>query len=61
LHVVDIKSADEPDEDNMEEIDMDNILGRRTRGRNIDFAKAAEELPEDDEDDEEDDDFEAPG
>ena len=40
---------------------MDNILGRRTRGRNIDFAKAAEELPEDDEDDEEDDDFEAPG
>lgn len=58
---VDIPSADEPDEDNMEEIDMDNILGRRTRGRNIDFAKAAEELPEDDEDDEEDDDFEAPG
>jgi len=40
---------------------MDNILGRRTRGRNIDFAKAAEDLPEDDEDDEEDDDFEAPG
>ena len=40
---------------------MDNILGRRTRGRNIDFAKAAEELPEDDEDDEEDDDFEVPG
>jgi hypothetical protein len=58
---IDIGSADEPDEDNMEEIDMDNILGRRTRGRNIDFAKAAEELPEDDEDDEEDDDFEAPG
>ena len=40
---------------------MDNILGRRTRGRNIDFAKAAEDLPEDDEDDEEDDDFEVPG
>ncbi|PMD38913.1 hypothetical protein L207DRAFT_46742 [Hyaloscypha variabilis F] len=52
--------ADEPDEDNMEEIDLDNIIGRRTRGRNIDFAKAAEELPEDDEDEDEDDDFEAP-
>jgi hypothetical protein len=45
----------------MEEIDLDNIIGRRTRGRNIDFAKAAEELPEDDEDEDEDDDFEAPG
>jgi len=58
---VDIPSADEPDEDNREEIDMVNFLCRRTRGRNIDFAKAAEELPEDDEDDEEDDDFEVPG
>jgi hypothetical protein len=45
----------------MEEIDLDNIIGRRTRGRNIDFAKAAEELPEEDEDEDEDDDFEAPG
>lgn len=53
--------ADEPDDDNMEEIDLDNIIGRRTRGRNIDFAKAAEELPEEDEDEDEDDDFEAPG
>ena len=45
----------------MEEIDLDNIIegGRRTRGKNIDFAKAAEELPED-EDEEDDDDFEAP-
>jgi hypothetical protein len=47
----------------MEEIDTDNILqgGRRTRGRQIDFAKAAQEatdLPEDEEDDDED--FEAP-
>lgn len=52
---------EEPDEDNMEEIDTDNIIndGRRTRGKTIDFAKAAEELPEDgDEDDEDDDDFE---
>lgn len=54
--------VDEPDDDNMEEIDTSNILsdGRRTRGRQIDFAKAAEELPEDEEDDEEDDDFEEP-
>ncbi len=45
----------------MEEIDPSNIItdGRRTRGRQIDFAKAAEELPEDEDDDEEDDeDFE---
>lgn len=45
----------------MEEIDTANIItdGRRTRGKQIDFAKADEELPqEDDEDD--DDDFVAP-
>lgn len=46
----------------MEEIDTENIIsgGRRTRGKNIDFAKAAEnagdELEDDDDDD--DDDFE---
>lgn len=57
-----IITADEPDDDNMEEIDTNNIIsdGRRTRGRQIDFAKAAEELPEEDEDEEDDDDFEAP-
>lgn len=51
--------ADEEDVDNMEEIDPSNIInsGRRTRGRQIDFAKAAAELPEDDDDEEEDDDF----
>ncbi len=45
----------------MEEIDVSNIItdGRRTRGRQIDFAKAAEQVPEDD-DEEEDDDFVAP-
>lgn len=50
--------VDDVDEDNMEEIDLDNIIpdGRRTRGRQIDFAKAAEELPEDEDEDEEDDD-----
>jgi hypothetical protein len=42
----------------MEEIDTSNIIsdGRRTRGRQIDFAKAAEALPEEDEDDDEEDD-----
>ncbi len=46
----------------MEEIDTSNIIsdGRRTRGRQIDFAKAAQELPEDDDDEEDDDDFEEP-
>lgn len=42
---------------------MSNIIstGRRTRGKQIDFAKAAAEEPaKDDEDDEEDDDFEVP-
>jgi len=43
----------------MEEIDTDNIIpdGRRTRGRNIDFAKAAEELPEEDDEEDDDEDF----
>ncbi|KAF4981191.1 hypothetical protein FZEAL_2960 [Fusarium zealandicum] len=49
----------EPDEDGMEEIDLDNIVegGRRTRGAVIDFAKAAEQHPADDDEDEDDDDF----
>lgn len=41
----------------MEEIDEENIMGRRTRGRNIDFAQAAKNLEEDDEDEDEDEDF----
>jgi hypothetical protein len=41
----------------MEEIDEENIMGRRTRGRNIDFAQAAKNLEDDDEDEEEDEDF----
>lgn len=47
----------------MEEIDLDNIVGTRTRGKNIDFAAAAATIQneeEDDEDDEDDDDFEDP-
>ncbi|KAK4183103.1 putative histone chaperone domain chz [Podospora australis] len=48
------------EEDNLEEIDLENVIGRRTRGKVIDFAKAAEENPpEDDEDEDEDEDFEA--
>ncbi|KAK4550844.1 hypothetical protein LTR36_000424 [Oleoguttula mirabilis] len=55
--------VEEPDEDNMEEIDMDNIVGSRTRGKNIDYAEAAKQMKEqnpeqaDDDDDEEDEDF----
>ena len=46
----------------MEEIDLDNVIGRRTRGKVIDFAKAAEENPVDDDEDEDDDeDFEGEG
>jgi len=52
------------DEDNLDEIDLENIVegGKRTRGRNIDFAKAAEESKDldDDEDSEDDEDYEAP-
>jgi hypothetical protein len=44
----------------MEEIDLDNVIGKRTRGKVIDFAKAAQENPPDEDDDEDDDeDFEA--
>jgi hypothetical protein len=48
--------ADEPDEDNMEEIDLNNIIdgGRRTRGRQM----AAQDLPEEEDDEDDDDDFE---
>jgi hypothetical protein len=55
-----IGDPEDVDEDNMEEIDLDNIVGSRTRGKNIDYAQAAKELEDDDEDDEEDDDFEDP-
>ena len=41
----------------MEEIDMDNIVESRTRGKNIDYAQAAKDLDDDDEDEEDDDDF----
>ena len=41
----------------MEEIDTENIVSGRTRGKNIDFAEAAKHLQEEDEDDEDDEDF----
>lgn len=55
-------NADEDEEEDLAEIDVSNIIttGRRTRGKVIDFAKAAKEndIPEDDED--EDGEFEEP-
>ncbi|KAI0025748.1 histone chaperone domain CHZ-domain-containing protein [Xylariomycetidae sp. FL0641] len=54
-------AGDEEAEDGLDEIDTNNIVegGRRTRGRVIDWAKAAEENPaEDDDDDEDEEDFE---
>ena len=52
---------EEEDEDNMEEISTENIIssGRRTRGKEVDFAKAAQEQPEDEDDEDDDEDFEA--
>lgn len=52
--------TEEEDEDNMEEISTDNIIndGRRTRGKNIDFAKAAAEADDLDDDEDDDEDFE---
>lgn len=46
----------------MEEIDPSNIItgGRRTRGKDIDFAKAAQELGDDEDDEDDDADFEDP-
>lgn len=54
LHA-DRNSVEEPDEDNMEEIETSNIIGSRTRGKNIDFAKANQELGDDDEEDDDED------
>jgi len=58
----DEQPLEEADEDNMEEIDEGNILsgGRRTRGKAIDFAKAAQELGDEDDDEDDDADFEDP-
>ncbi|KAF4448845.1 Histone H2A.Z-specific chaperone chz1 [Fusarium austroafricanum] len=52
------QAEDDDDDDGMDEIDPNNIVqGRRTRGAQIDFAKAAAENPAEDEDEEDDEDF----
>ena len=49
----------EVEDDNMEEVDTDNIVGSRTRGKTLDYAEAAKNLDDlDDDDDEDDEDFE---
>ncbi|KAF9732228.1 histone chaperone domain chz [Paraphaeosphaeria minitans] len=55
----DTPDAEPEDDDTMAEIDPTNIVGSRTRGKNIDFAKAAQELGED-EDEDDDEDFNDP-
>ena len=42
----------------MEALDTNNIKPRRTRGKVIDFAKAAQENPAEDEDSDDDGDYE---
>jgi hypothetical protein len=68
--VADAEEDDNDEEDNLDEIDLNNIVegGRRTRGKVIDFAKAAEKAKQeapahaegDEDEDDEDDDYEAP-
>ncbi|KAI1388782.1 uncharacterized protein F4822DRAFT_429398 [Hypoxylon trugodes] len=57
------EGGDEDADDNMDEIDLNNIVqgGRRTRGRVIDWAKAAQDNPAEDDDDEDEDDYEPAG
>ncbi|KAI6601223.1 Histone H2A.Z-specific chaperone [Pyricularia oryzae] len=54
--------AEEVEDDGMDEIDSSNVLPSRTRGRKIDFAKAAAEqnLSVDDDEEDDDDDFNDP-
>lgn len=54
---------EEEEEDGMDEIDTENIVAGRTRGKNINWAEADQKAKEagddlDDDDDEEDEDFE---
>lgn len=56
-------TAEEEDEDNMEEIDTENIVFDRTRGKRIDYVEAERQAKEageevDDDDDDDDEDFE---
>ncbi|KAI1844132.1 hypothetical protein JX265_011026 [Neoarthrinium moseri] len=59
----DNEAAAEEDDDNMDEIDLNNIVegGRRTRGKVINWAEAAKDIPAEDDEEDEDDDFEAGG
>lgn len=52
--------AEEPEaeEDNLEEIDPSNVIsGPRTRQKEIDYAKAAQDLPAEEDDEEDDEEF----
>jgi hypothetical protein len=54
-------TAEPEEEDNLEEIDPSVILPKRTRGKEIDYAKAAEaEGMQDDDDEDDDEDFQDP-
>ena len=57
------EEIEEPDEDNMEEINTNNIMSKRTRGKHIDYVEAEQKAKEagdiQDEDDDDDEDFEA--
>lgn len=53
----DDKDDDDEEEGDLVEIDESNIIsgGRRTRGKRVDYAKAAEDISEDEDEDEEED------
>ncbi|KAK3950251.1 histone chaperone domain CHZ-domain-containing protein [Pseudoneurospora amorphoporcata] len=54
----DDEDEDETEEDNLEEIDPSNVItGPRTRQKEIDYAKAAQDLPAEEDDEEDDEEF----
>lgn len=56
-----LRYIDEEEDGINEEIDPSNIVGSRTRGKKIDFRKAATEAGDElEEDEDDDDDFQAP-
>ncbi|KAI0124603.1 hypothetical protein F4776DRAFT_630601 [Hypoxylon sp. NC0597] len=57
------EGGDDDADDNLDEIDLNNIVegGRRTRGRVIDWAKAAQDNPAEDDDEDEEDEYEPAG
>lgn len=62
-NTVHIGAGEEEAEDNLDEIDLNNIVegGRRTRGKVINWAEAAKNVPADDDEDDDDEEFEAGG